>query len=178
MICSRYSILISRAADRANIKQTGRLVTCGLYINITLGDYLRTIVNLNRTNSTWSLDPRMEGKAFGNDGTPRGIGNQVSAEFNLAYRWHSCTSQRDEQWTEEMYKDMFGKPADEVPMHELLMGLAKWDKSLDKDPSKRPFARMERQSDGKYKDDDLVNILCDSIEDCAGKFDLRAKQSA
>lgn len=40
--------------------QTGRLVTCGLYINITLLDYLRTIVNLNRTNSTWTLDPRAE----------------------------------------------------------------------------------------------------------------------
>lgn len=26
--------------------QTGRLITCGLYINITLHDYLRTIVNL------------------------------------------------------------------------------------------------------------------------------------
>jgi linoleate 10R-lipoxygenase len=35
--------------------QTGRLITCGLYINITLYDYLRTIVNLNRVNSTWCL---------------------------------------------------------------------------------------------------------------------------
>jgi hypothetical protein len=26
-----------------------------LYINITLHDYLRTIVNLNSTNSTWTL---------------------------------------------------------------------------------------------------------------------------
>lgn len=35
--------------------QTGRLITCGLYINITLLDYLRTIVNLNRSNTTWTL---------------------------------------------------------------------------------------------------------------------------
>jgi hypothetical protein len=33
--------------------QTGRLITCGLYINIVLLDYLRTIVGLNRLNSTW-----------------------------------------------------------------------------------------------------------------------------
>jgi linoleate 10R-lipoxygenase len=33
--------------------QTGRLITCGLYINVILLDYLRTIVGLNRTNSTW-----------------------------------------------------------------------------------------------------------------------------
>ena len=32
--------------------QTGRLICCGFYINITLYDYLRTIVNLNRSNTT------------------------------------------------------------------------------------------------------------------------------
>ena len=35
--------------------QTGRLITCGLYINIILLDYLRTIVGLNHTNSTWQV---------------------------------------------------------------------------------------------------------------------------
>ena len=64
--------------------QVGRLVVCGLYINITLMDYLRTIVNLNRSNTTWTLDPRVDmEKVFGMDGSPRGVGNQVSAEFNL-----------------------------------------------------------------------------------------------
>ena len=64
--------------------QTARLITCGLYINITLMDYLRTIVNLNRSNTTWTLDPRVEmGTVLGREGTPRGVGNQVSAEFNL-----------------------------------------------------------------------------------------------
>ncbi|KAK7727703.1 hypothetical protein SLS57_002745 [Botryosphaeria dothidea] len=151
--------------------QTGRLITCGLYINITLLDYLRTIVNLNRSNTTWTLDPRVDmAKVYGTDGTPRGVGNQVSAEFNLVYRWHSCTSKRDEQWTEDIYKNMFGKPASEVPMDELLRGLAKWDKTLDKDPQKRPFAELKRGADGKYADDDLVKILTESIEDCAGSF--------
>ena len=36
------------------------LITSGLYINITLTDYVRTIIGLNRTNSTWTLDPRTE----------------------------------------------------------------------------------------------------------------------
>ena len=35
--------------------QTGRLITCGLYINIILVDYVRTIINLNRTDSRWNL---------------------------------------------------------------------------------------------------------------------------
>jgi hypothetical protein len=36
------------------------LITSGLYINIILTDYVRTIIGLNRTNSTWTLDPRAE----------------------------------------------------------------------------------------------------------------------
>lgn len=64
----------------------GRLITCGLYMNVTLLDYLRTIVNLNRSNTTWTLDPRveMDKRTTAKDVyTVRGCGNQVSCEFNL-----------------------------------------------------------------------------------------------
>ena len=150
--------------------QTGRLITCGLYINITLYDYLRTIVNLNRTNTTWTLDPRAEmGRLFGKNGTPAGVGNQVSAEFNLAYRWHSCISDRDDKWTQALYKRLFGKEAKDVSMQELLIGLSKWEKSLPRDPQQRPFADLKRGPDGKFNDDDLVEILASSVEDCAGR---------
>lgn len=151
--------------------QTGRLITCGLYINITLLDYLRTIVNLNRTNSTWTLDPRAEmGKIFGKDGTPSGVGNQVSAEFNLAYRWHSCISDRDDKWTRNLYKQLFGKEAEDVTLPELLQGLGKWEHGLSEDPQKRPFAGLQRDADGKLPDDELVELLTSSIEDTAGAF--------
>lgn len=110
------------------------------------------------------------GKVFGKDGTPRGIGNQVSAEFNLVYRWHSAISERDERWTQDMYKEMFGKDAHEVSMQELLRGLSKWEHDLAKDPSQRPFAHLERGADGKYSDDDLVKIMTESIEDTAGTY--------
>ncbi|KAL9592549.1 MAG: hypothetical protein Q9179_006606, partial [Wetmoreana sp. 5 TL-2023] len=146
---------------------TGRLVTCGLYINITLFDYLRTIVNLNRSNTTWTLDPRAK---MGDNGTPSGVGNAVSAEFNLAYRWHSCISEKDDLWTQNLYKELFGKSADEVSLQELLQGLGKWEHGLDPDPQKRPFAQLERGADGKLPDEGLVKILTESIEDVAGAF--------
>jgi len=57
-------------------------------------------------------------------------------------------------------------------MEELLQGLGKWEYGLDKDPSKRPFAHLERQSDGKFKDDDLVRIMTEAIEDVAGEVKL------
>lgn len=108
-------------------------------------------------------------KLFGQDGTPRGVGNQVSAEFNLVYRWHSAISDRDDKWTQATYREMFGKEAHEVSLQELLIGLGKWERGLSKDPQQRPFAHLERQADGRYSDDDLVKIIADSIEDTAGK---------
>ncbi|GAB1211644.1 hypothetical protein ATERTT37_000768 [Aspergillus terreus] len=151
--------------------QTGRLITCGLYINITLYDYLRTIVNLNRVNSTWCLDPRAQME--GSSSTPSGLGNQCSVEFNLAYRWHSAISANDEKWTEQVYQDLMGKPAEEVSVEELLGGLMKYGRSLEKDPSKRTFAGLQRQADGTFKDEELVEILTNAVEDVAGSFGAR-----
>ena len=65
--------------------QTGRLITCGLYVNVVLKDYVRTILNLNRSGTKWDLDPRTEeGKTLFNTPAAEGTGNQVSAEFNLS----------------------------------------------------------------------------------------------
>lgn len=69
---------------------------------------MKTILNLNRSSSTWLLDPR---EIFNNivDAAivPQGIGNQVSVEFNLIYRWHSSISNRDEKWIEGFYAEIF-----------------------------------------------------------------------
>ncbi|KZF19901.1 heme peroxidase [Xylona heveae TC161] len=147
--------------------QTARLVVCGLYVNIILLDYVRVILNINRTDSLWHLDPR----ADTGDGSPVGIGNQVSVEFNLLYRWHSAMSQQDEKWTEELYEKLFpGRKPSEVSMHEFLRTLGKMQHSLSKDPIERDFAGLKRQTNGRFDDDDLVKILTESIEDCAGSF--------
>ncbi|TAQ87459.1 hypothetical protein B7494_g4210, partial [Chlorociboria aeruginascens] len=136
--------------------QIGRLVTCGLYINVILLDYLRTIVGLNRVDSTWTLDPRVE---MNRDATPRGTGNQCSAEFNF---------QRDERWSQKLYQKLFEKDYREVTMPELLVGLQKLAQMTPDDPLERDFDGLKRGPDGSFNDDDLVNILVESIEDVAG----------
>ncbi|KAJ5539986.1 hypothetical protein N7513_008318 [Penicillium frequentans] len=171
------SNLTGEAAEKAWAKydedlfQTGRLITCGLYINITLYDYLRTIVNLNRSNSTWCLDPRAQMEKAG--ATPSGLGNQCSVEFNLAYRWHSAIAQKDEEWIEKIYYDLMGKPADQVTMPELLMGMKKVEGMLDADPAKREFAHLKRGADGRFDDGELVAILKSASEDVASSFGPR-----
>lgn len=157
--------------------QTGRLITCGLYINITLHDYLRTIVNLNRTNSTWVLDPRLDTpvpKHYVNEGTPRGTGNQVSAEFALSYRWHSCIGLKDEEWTKMIYYRISGgKDPDDVTLPQLLCMLAEYENAIPADPLEREFAGLKRGPDGNFNDNDLANILVEGIEEIAGAFGAR-----
>lgn len=156
--------------------QTARLVTSGLYINITLVDYVRNIVNLNRCDTTWTLDPRQEmGRDVGTAaGAAAGTGNVVSAEFNLCYRWHSCISEKDDRWIQKMYAELFGKPATEVGIQDMVMGFAKFDQSIPEDPGLRTFGGYKRGPEtGRYSDDDLVECITSAIEDCAGAFGAR-----
>jgi len=88
------------------------------------------------------------------------VGNQVSAEFNLIYRWHSAISEKDDKWTQAEYQRLFpGKNPKDISLQELIQTLSKWESSLDQDPPKRNFANLKRQSDGTFNDDDLVEIL-------------------
>lgn len=152
--------------------QTGRLITCGLYINCILKDYVRTILNLNREDSVWDLDPRVSGgeSLFGGD-TSRSVGNQVSAEFNLVYRWHSAVSKKDEDWTRQKYNEMFpDKDPTDIEIQDLIEKLGRWAAEIPANPQERTFDKLSRGEDGSLSDDDLVKILADSVDDVAGAF--------
>ncbi|MCJ1387116.1 hypothetical protein MMC17_010245 [Xylographa soralifera] len=161
---------------------TARLIVGGMYINICLHDYLRAITNTHHSNSSWTLDPRVDiDKHFDPEGAPRGIGNQVSVEFNLLYRFHSCISKRDEAWTQDFFQKAFpGKTVDEFnqlnPL-ELVGSLQTFFAQVDPDPSKREFGGLKRQTEGPskgmFKDEELVKVLKESIEDPAGCFGAR-----
>lgn len=157
---------------------TARLIVGGLYINICLHDYLRAITNTHHSDSSWTLDPRVEiGKQFDDDGTPRGIGNQVSVEFSLLYRFHACISKRDEEWMNNFFCDIFPgrKPEtlSELSVEDLVRGLSVFEAKMPKDPSQRTFGGLQRQENGRFRDEDLVKILKDSMEDPAGCFGAR-----
>ena len=144
----------------------------GLYINICLHDYLRALTNTHHSDSTWTLDPRIEipGGALKSD-TPRGIGNQVSTEFNLMYRFHSTVSKRDEKWFEDFFGEIgnFDKPLSEATPREMLLALKGYEDSIPEDPSQRTFAHLKRDANGRFNDADLVRVLKESMEDTAGK---------
>jgi hypothetical protein len=142
-----------------------------LYINIILGDYLRTIIAVNRTNDPWVLDPRAQGPdVYSHQGAPSGVGNVVSCEFNLIYRWHATLSQVDEKWVSDFMAQLFpGKDMATISVDEFKLGLYKWAKTIDPDPFKRSVGGLQRDVNGKFDDAALVGILTASTEDCAGR---------
>lgn len=152
--------------------QTSRLITCGLYINIIMKDYVRTILALNRSNSSWSLDPRTkEGKNLFSKPVPEGVGNHVSAEFNLIYRWHSVISPRDEEWTKNEMRRLLGnKDPETASVHDVQQALRDWAANVPQQPKDRTFENLTRLPDKTLPDDEMVKILTESIDDVAGSY--------
>ncbi|KAF4595798.1 heme peroxidase [Ophiocordyceps camponoti-floridani] len=150
--------------------QTARLVTSGLYINIMLLDYVRNIVNLNRVDTKWTLDPRQEmGVSAGTEeGAEAGVGNSVSAEFNLLYRWHSCISDADDKWLQKTYQELGGDK--EVDLQTMMGIMKKFEKTIPEDPGQRTFGGFARGPEGRFDDEDLVKCITAAIEDPAGSF--------
>lgn len=165
------------AKQDEDLFQTARLITNGLYINICLYDYLRGLTNTHHSASSWTLDPRVDvDRMFDPEGVPKGIGNQISAEFNLLYRFHSTISLRDEKWINEFMAGLFpdiNKPFDQLTPQEFIQGLFRFEQSIPKEPEKREFAGLKRDANGKFNDADLVKIMKDSMEDPAGLFGAR-----
>ncbi|KAF2221042.1 heme peroxidase [Elsinoe ampelina] len=151
--------------------QTARLITCGLYVNIILLDYVGTILNLNRTESDWQLDPRVEVP----DGPAMGVGNQVSAEFNLVYRWHATVSARDDEWTQNEFAKLFpGKKIEDVDQKTFLATLGRKEAELSaKNPEDRDFLDLARQQNGYFNDEELVASLISSVDDVANAYGPR-----
>jgi hypothetical protein len=155
--------------------QTARLVTCGLYVQIVLNDYVRTILNLQRVESSWNLDPRVDvGKVLGTTNIDKATGNQVSVEFNLIYRWHSAISIKGERWlNEHLLKICPGARIENLTMEQLRNGMRTFAVQTPADPGYRTFGSLSRDARGYFNDSDLVRILTEATEDVAASFGPR-----
>lgn len=106
---------------------TARLITCGIYIQISVHDYLRALMGFHAYDTNFTLDPRSD---FDQKKTTRGIGNQVTVEFNLLYRFHCAISKKDEQYTEDFMKQRYGfKDPANTSLQEFLQTLGR-DKAV------------------------------------------------
>ncbi|KAK0388546.1 hypothetical protein NLU13_4789 [Sarocladium strictum] len=117
---------------------TARLITCGVYIQISVHDYLRALMGFHQFDTNFTLDPRAD---FDQKKTTRGMGNQVTVEFNLLYRFHCAISLKDEAYTEEYMKKKlhFENPRDaSLPVFLQKMGAEKKRQEAAKEAGKGP----------------------------------------
>lgn len=73
-----------KAKQDEDIFQKARMINCGHFVAVIFQDYIRAILAINRTTSTWSLVPTGEIKEAFQGPLPRGTGNHVSAELCVA----------------------------------------------------------------------------------------------
>ncbi|KAG6830523.1 hypothetical protein H0H87_007821, partial [Tephrocybe sp. NHM501043] len=156
------------ALQDEEIFQTAKLVNCGYFMSAIMGDYVAGFLGSSE-GCNWNMnafDP-IDNKELK---VNRGLGNHVSVEFNILYRWHSTTSEKDQAWTEEIFKGIFGdRPFEELSLKDLGQ-VSKVFANVAPNPADRTFAGLPRGPDGKFNDDDLARILHDATEHPAGAF--------
>ncbi|EPS97159.1 hypothetical protein FOMPIDRAFT_95975 [Fomitopsis schrenkii] len=165
-----------RKRQDEEIFQTARLVNCGHFMALIFGDYVAGFLGLTRDGCTWSMNPFdiIKKSSAPGDLVTRGLGNHVSVEFNVLYRWHATTAQQDITWTENMMGQVFkGKALDKLDLADFKDAVKDVFGTAEPDPRKRTFGNIKRQADGTFSDDDLANLLHDSTEKVAGAYRAR-----
>ncbi|PPQ85481.1 hypothetical protein CVT25_006638 [Psilocybe cyanescens] len=156
------------ALQDEEIFQTARLVNCGHFMSAIMGDYVAGFLGSSE-GCNWNMNAFdiIDGKDLK---VSRGEGNHVSVEFNILYRWHATVSERDEKWTEDVFRQVFGnKPFDQLTLADLSQ-VAQAFAAVDPNPASRTFAGLQRGPDGKFADDDLASILHIATENPASAF--------
>lgn len=161
---ARFSTLEEKERDEA-LFQTARLINERTYVNIILHDYLRVILGVNRTASSWTFDPRQDFSQVGNggDSIPLGTGNQCSIECNLLYRWHHATSIEDEQWIGNKLYNLIGN-WNEMNMQTMFQKLGELK------TEQKQNVHLIRRKDGRFRDKDLAKALIDGCKNISGAF--------
>ncbi|GJN92760.1 hypothetical protein Rhopal_005798-T1 [Rhodotorula paludigena] len=151
--------------------QRARLVNCGWFLNVIVQDYIRVILNVNTTESQWSLAPNVDIKEIPTGHAPRGTGNAVSVEFNILYRWHAAISQKDEKWIEQLFQECLGdKHVDEMTDADFATAVRTLAMKQGKDPKKWSIPGLERDAAGRFDDNELCRILTEATDEVAGAF--------
>ncbi|KAF5003805.1 hypothetical protein FDECE_9661 [Fusarium decemcellulare] len=168
---------------------TARLITCGMYIQISIHDYLRALMGFHNYNTNFTLDPRLDMKDHKN--VSRGLGNQVTVEFNLLYRFHCAISLKDEKYAEDFLTEYFHKESDKnwdpkelnLPQFMQEMGKARAAEAGQPKPepwqqefglTKNPELAFQRNKiTGLFDDQKMINELTKAMDDPISNFGPR-----
>lgn len=161
-----------RRRQDEDIFQLSRNINVGFFATVVLKDYVAAILNTPRANSTWSLDLGAEIKSAGSR-VERGTGNVVSVEFAVLYHWHAALSAADADWMEDLLRANLPElgSVDDMTLEMFKkVIMIEGHKLKDTDAKKWTFANLERETNGRFNDVELAEIIKDCIESPAHAF--------
>ena len=138
-------------------------------------------MGFHQFDTTFTLDPRQDIPAHEN--VSRGLGNQVTVEFNLLYRFHCAISLRDEQYAEDLIKEqeaeMLKTSTDDVTdpkkmnMEQFMLLMRAMGAKEKKEPWLQEFGLKTNKDlnftrntiTGLFDDQQLINNLKKSMND-------------
>ncbi|KZV76244.1 heme peroxidase [Peniophora sp. CONT] len=170
----------ARKNQDEEVFQRARLVNCGFFMQIILGDYVAAILGLVRDGITWRLDPRIPIREADGAVSATGRGNVCSIEFNLLYRWHATLSQHDTAWTENKLAGLLnGKDPALMTVMDLKGAFATLSRETSGvSPKEWTFGGLKRDKDGKFADADLAQILHGATAASAAAYKARGTPEA
>ncbi|KJA25365.1 hypothetical protein HYPSUDRAFT_64946 [Hypholoma sublateritium FD-334 SS-4] len=176
--------MLQRFRQDEEIFNRARLVNCGYFTNILLGDYVGTILGLVRDQCSWRLNPLITMRDSDHAFTPIGEGNVSSIEFNLLYRWHSTLSKEDERWFDANTSKGCGRKPEEASLtpKEFEDIARKMMREQSSNPPRTwTFDGLKRQGPdnmGPFADADLARILQNATNSRARAFGARGVPEA
>lgn len=150
-----------------------------MYIQISIHDYLRALMGFHNYNTNFTLDPRLDMKDHKN--VSRGLGNQVTVEFNLLYRFHCAISLKDEKYAEDFMQQYFGKDgswnAKDLSLKEFMEEMGKARARDAGNPPKEPWEETfglplteelcfkRNKVTGLFSDQQMIDELTKAMDD-------------
>jgi len=155
-----------------DIFQITRNINVGFFASVVLHDYVSAILNTPRANSEWCLDLGKEIKQGGTR-VERGTGSHVSVEFAVLYHWHAALSAADDRWMEQIIRSVIPDLAhiDDVTIEMFQKVMMHHGHHLmNQLPQEWTFGGLERGADGKFRDDELAELIKSCTEEPAHAF--------
>ncbi|KAF8727619.1 hypothetical protein AX14_007203 [Amanita brunnescens Koide BX004] len=164
---------ILRLKQDEEIFQTARLINCGHFLNVMVSDFLPSFLGLSE-DGNWTRSGGIDLSQLRKQAGGRSHGVHSSVEFNMLYRWQATLSQVDLKWTEEQFNQLFRRKLyDRVTFDDLEKATREYQSTMNTDPKKWTFDKLTRGLDGKFDDDELMNVLLEATESPASAFRAR-----
>ncbi|KAL8856073.1 MAG: hypothetical protein Q9178_007329 [Gyalolechia marmorata] len=132
-------------------------------------------MGFHQYDTNFTLDPRI---AMTEHKPNRGLGNQVTVEFNLLYRFHCAISEKDEQYTENFFKEIGISEPRKLSFKGFTDLMSKLPRDSKNDPWLQEFGlnshRFKRNPiTGLFDDQMMINQLRESMDDPISNFGPR-----